>query len=296
MGFRLEVRRWSRRVTSVALVLAGFGGALNAQVPDTTKKKAKSDSAHTADSLKARQDAQRILNQAHIVRWYEAAALVGGTALIAAVDQRAQRTAQKPSNRSAFLGDVANVFRQQGEPYFYGGVSVGVFAVGVIANSPDIRRAGRRLVASVAGAGLMTYALKFLVGRSRPNEGVGGFTFHPFTTLKDSLGIETRGSFPSGHATAAFAVATSLAEDIHSPLGSVLLYTFATGAAWSRIYDNRHWLSDTVFGAALGITTAKVVSGRWRVFGWRPPAFMVRPTGEAALEWKVPLRSTRAGS
>src|SRR5262249_46404774 len=150
-----------------------------------------------------------------------------------------------------FAGDVATIFRQQGEPWYYATVSLGVFGAGVIANSPDLRRAGRRLVLSVAGAGLTTVALKRLVGRSRPNENVGAFQFHPFTSLKDSAGVQTRGAFPSGHTTAAFAVATSLADDINHPIASMVLYTVAAGAAWSRLYDNRHWLSDTIFGGAL---------------------------------------------
>jgi membrane-associated phospholipid phosphatase len=91
---------------------------------------------------------------------------------------------------------------------------------------------------------------------------------------------------PSGHVTAAFAVATSLADDIKSPLVSVLLYTAATGTAFARINDNRHWLSDTGMGAVLGIFTAKVVSGRWSIFGLRPPGFLVTPAG-ASLTWRA---------
>jgi hypothetical protein len=45
---------------------------------------------------------------------------------------------------------------------------------------------------------------------------------------------------PSGHVTAAFAVATSLADEIKSPLASVLLYTAAAGTDFARINDNRH--------------------------------------------------------
>jgi membrane-associated phospholipid phosphatase len=118
---------------------------------------------------------------------------------------------------------------------------------------------------------------------------VGAFNFHPFTSLKDSAGVETRGSMPSGHTVAAFAVATSLADDIDRPVVDVLLYTVAAGAGWSRIYDNRHWLSDAALGAALGYTTAKVVNGQWRIFGWRPPTFLVTPTGAPAVGWSLPL-------
>jgi membrane-associated phospholipid phosphatase len=69
----------------------------------------------------------------------------------------------------------------------------------------------------------------------------------------------------------------------------VLLYTLATGTAWSRMNDDRHWLTDTAFGAFLGISTAKVVNGRWRIFNLRPPAFLVGEEGALGLSWQVPF-------
>jgi membrane-associated phospholipid phosphatase len=142
-------------------------------------------------------------------------------------------------------------------------------------------------------AGLVTYAVKATLGRSRPNEGVGPWSFHPFTPLSDTFGIEARGSFPSGHTMAAFAVATSLSGDIDWWPASVVLYTLAAGTGFSRVYDNRHWFSDTVAGAMLGFTTAKIVNGHWRIFGLKPPGWLVTPTGAPALEWKVPLPPIR---
>jgi len=184
-------------------------------------------------------------------------------------------------HRSETLDDLAGVFRQEGEPAYYAGVSLGVLAVGLVAHNTNIQRAGGRLVTSVLLAGLASEGMKRLVGRSRPDEGVGAFEFHPFTSLKDSSGLQVRQAMPSGHSTAAFAVATSLADDIDSPVADILLYTLAAGAAWSRINDDRHWLTDTAMGAVLGVTTAKLVAGRWRIFNLRPPGFLVTPAGAA---------------
>jgi membrane-associated phospholipid phosphatase len=130
-------------------------------------------------------------------------------------------------------------------------------------------------------------SMKLLIGRSRPNEDVGAFSFHPFTSLKDSAGVSARGAMPSGHALAAFAVVTSLADDIHSTPVHVLLYTAAGGTAFSRVYENRHWASDVAMGTVLSITIGKVVSGRWRIFNLRPPSFLVGPSGETAVRWSV---------
>lgn len=86
---------------------------------------------------------------------------------------------------------------------------------------------------------------------------------------------------------AAFAVATSLADDINNTPVRILLYTAATGTAFSRVYDNRHWVSDVAMGAVLGITTSKLVSGRWRIFHLKPPGFLLTPTGAPALSFNV---------
>jgi membrane-associated phospholipid phosphatase len=225
---------------------------------------------------------QEVLAHAHLVRWYEAAAAVGGVGALMLLDEPVQRYAQR--HRSNTSNDIAAVFRQEGEAPYYAGISLGVLGLGLVSGKADVRRAGTRLVAAVVLSAAEMEAMKRLVGRSRPNEGIGAFSFHPFTSLKDSAGVETRGAMPSGHVTAAFAVATSLADDIKSPVVHVLLYTAAAGTAFSRINDNRHWLSDTAMGAVLGVVTAKAVNGHWRIFGLHPPGFLVTPAG-ASLGW-----------
>ena len=91
-------------------------------------------------------------------------------------------------------------------------------------------------------------------------------------------------SLPSGHSAVAFAFATSLADDIHRPWATVGLYGMATAVAWSRVNDNRHWFSDVAAGALVGITSAKLASGRWRIFGIRAPSIIAGPRG-AGLGW-----------
>jgi len=65
-------------------------------------------------------------------------------------------------------------------------------------------------------------------------------------------------SFPSGHSTAAFSMATVYAIEYQSTIWvPVLAYTLATGTAVSRVYDNDHWVSDVVIGSALGFVTGR---------------------------------------
>jgi membrane-associated phospholipid phosphatase len=99
-----------------------------------------------------------------------------------------------------------------------------------------------------------TEALKFAAGRERPNE----------TTHVDEW-RHGGSSFPSLHASAAFAIGTVLAEsggDDFRWIRRILGYGIATGTAFIRLHENVHWLSDTVSGGAIGISTAHFTMNR----------------------------------
>jgi membrane-associated phospholipid phosphatase len=65
-------------------------------------------------------------------------------------------------------------------------------------------------------------------------------------------------SFPSGHSSDAFSLATVFAMEYRSTIWvPVLAYTLATGTAISRLYNNAHWASDVVIGSALGFVTGR---------------------------------------
>ena len=91
-------------------------------------------------------------------------------------------------------------------------------------------------------------ALKFAGERARPNE-----------TLNASDWRAGGSSFPSLHASAAFAIGTVFAEsgdDEYRWLRRVIGYGTAAATGYLRLHDNAHWLSDVVAGAAVGIATA----------------------------------------
>ena len=68
-------------------------------------------------------------------------------------------------------------------------------------------------------------------------------------------------SFPSGHAATAFAAAAVIERHFGYRM-SVPAMAIATYVGTSRLHDNRHFLSDVVFGAALGTATGWTVVGR----------------------------------
>src|SRR5262249_47540359 len=66
-------------------------------------------------------------------------------------------------------------------------------------------------------------------------------------------------SFPSGHAADTFAFATALERHLGWRY-SVPAYMFSSYVAISRLPANRHWLSDVVFGASVGIISGRTVT------------------------------------
>ena len=87
-------------------------------------------------------------------------------------------------------------------------------------------------------------------------------------------------AFPSGHASSAFATASILERHV-GYRGAWPTFVIASYVAASRLHDNRHFLSDVLFGSALGIASGWTVVGR---HGREAFTFMPVPTrGGVAL-------------
>ena len=208
------------------------------------------------------------------MRWWEAALVVGAVGGASLFDRSVDDWMQ--DQRSSRSDALARAFRHGGQPEVFLTVGGGILAAGVVTRDAGLRRSGGRVLASLAVAGVSAVAIKEALGRVRPSDTRDPHLFRPFSRHE---------SFPSGHTTMAFALAASLSEEIHNRWATAVLYAGAAGTGWSRLNDQRHWLSDVLGGAAVGITAAKVIEGRWRVFGLRPPTFLAGPRGELRLQW-----------
>ena len=74
----------------------------------------------------------------------------------------------------------------------------------------------------------------------------------------------TRNSWPSGHTATAFMAATILHKEYgltRSPWYSVGAYTVATATGVMRVLNNRHWISDVLSGAGIGILSTELGYG-----------------------------------
>ena len=86
-------------------------------------------------------------------------------------------------------------------------------------------------------------------------------------------------SFPSGHSATTFAAATVLQQHLGYKAG-VPTYVIASYVAASRLHDNKHFASDVVFGAAVGIVVGRSVTWHGRNFYASP---MLVPDGAGVL-------------
>lgn len=109
------------------------------------------------------------------------------------------------------------------------------------------------LTASIVGPGLIGTSVKYAAGRVRPNTATSTFEFKPFSGNQ---------SFPSGHASQAFAVATAIAENYPGWWAQALCYGGAGLVGYARIEQNAHYTSDVVAGALLGWSVARAVVHR----------------------------------
>lgn len=133
---------------------------------------------------------------------------------------------------------------------------VGTLGYANLIDNDNGRREARTMIESAVLSVGTAYVLKYAAGRQRPDQ-----------TTDPNRWWASGGSFPSVHATAAFAIGTVLAEsgnDEYRWARRLLGYGVAGFTAYERLGHNAHWLSDTVAGAALGAASARFAMNRSR--------------------------------
>jgi membrane-associated phospholipid phosphatase len=111
-------------------------------------------------------------------------------------------------------------------------LGVGGVSIGLLGSRDHELNAGEALLEAFIVNGIYTQGLKMAFHRERPDG-------------SDHL------SFPSGHASTAFTTA-AVAMEMYGPALGVPALALGVLAATSRMASNKHWLSDTIFGATLG--------------------------------------------
>ncbi len=133
-------------------------------------------------------------------------------------------------------------------------LSIGAYIFGRVMDRPKLSHLGMDLLRAQAMTELMVGPLKLATHRARPD------------------GSDNQ-SFPSGHSAITFAAAAVMERHLGWKAG-ILAYAIATYVATSRLHDNRHYLSDVVFGAAVGSIAGRTVTRHGRTSWTLGPALV----------------------
>ncbi|MBK8595079.1 MAG: phosphatase PAP2 family protein [Holophagales bacterium] len=171
------------------------------------------------------------------------------TAAIATLSVADESLSDAAREHGPTFGAVGDVFDQLG-----GGASFvllgGFYLAGMIGKDSKAKNVCLDgLSASLLSAGIITPVLATVIGRERPTEEQGAYSFHPF---------EAR-SFPSGHTTQAFAVASVIATSYDQLWVKITAYGAATMTAWARVRRGKHFPTDVVAGALIGTVVGRSV-------------------------------------
>lgn len=172
------------------------------------------------------------------------------------VDKSVARHLRSPSsNENQFIGRVTTGSEYLADP---GSIIIGsgMYLVGRVTHHRTLADIGLHTTEAIVLGSGVTMVFKDLLGRSRPF--VTNATDPRDFKFGAGFGNGDRQSFPSGHATAAYAAAAALTSEIHRVyphytwVAGPVFYGGATLVGLARMYHNKHWASDVVLGAGVG--------------------------------------------
>ncbi len=236
------------RAAAGLIVAALLGSAAFAQTPDS--------SPATAASLPhlVRVDLRDVLGAPLSWRgpqWERFSFAVAGIGAAALLDRTVRDAELRDHNH--VTDQVAKDFERFGTTYAFG-VLGSFYLVGAVRDDARARSVGEDgAIASLIAGGIVTPVLKFAVGRKRPRDTDKTFDVKPFSGAS---------SFPSGHATEAFAVASVIATRYDSGWVKGVAYGSAALVGFARIHHQAHFLSDVTAGALIGTAVGRAVVHR----------------------------------
>jgi hypothetical protein len=148
------------------------------------------------------------------------------------------------------------------------GIAAGAYAIGRLTHQERTAHIGADLIRAQILSAVITRSVKLIAQRERPTTETEGNT----------------DSFPSGHASAAWTTTTVLWRHFGWKVG-VPASLVASFASASRLQQNDHYMSDVLFGAAIGVAVGRTVT-----FGHGERQIIVAPTpvaGGAAITFTL---------
>jgi membrane-associated phospholipid phosphatase len=187
--------------------------------------------------------------------------VAGAVGLTYTFDRQIREKLTGSSSRS--LDKTANAGSLIGDPFLHLGLATLVYGGAILADSAKWKETGEMMGEAMILADAATFIIKEGTGRGRPIATSAKGDFRPFGFKNDY------DSMPSMHTSSSFALASVLAATSDNIFMKAAYYGTATFVGFSRLYQNKHWASDVILGAALGELCGRVVTsfhaGRSRV-------------------------------
>lgn len=134
-----------------------------------------------------------------------------------------------------------------------GVVSIAVFLILMLAERTTL---AMQVIAAYLLSGIVVQVMKRVFHAPRPHAIISNTEYHYFIEGITHSGMN---SFPSGHTTSVFVLATLLSLHTANKKMAVLYLIPAIITGYSRIYLGQHFLADVVAGALTGVMCALVV-------------------------------------
>ncbi len=181
--------------------------------------------------------------RANDARWL--VPLSAGTAVFFATDRRTGDAVGRHPN----LLTPSHRVSDAGTGYSVGGAALTIYVVGLATHNARARETGLLSVEALIGSSIVVTVIKDVTQRGRPTAG-------------DSRGqfFTAGSSFPSGHSSGIWSLATVVASEYHDHrLVQIAAYGIATAVSLSRITGQNHYPSDVLVGSAIGFGIGRYV-------------------------------------
>jgi hypothetical protein len=150
--------------------------------------------------------------------------------------------ANRQVNLSRHISNVGSI-------YGLGAVAGSFYLIGRKKGDYRARETGLLSAEALIDSAIVEGVLKGVTQRARPLDGVERSEF-----------FDGGSSFPSGHSTQAWAVATVIANEYkHRPAVQIAAYGIASAVSVARFTGHKHYISDVLAGSAMGYAIGKFV-------------------------------------
>ena len=130
----------------------------------------------------------------------------------------------------------------------------GIYLTGLFTHDEHAQRTGVLSAEAAIDSFLLYGSMKLIFNRERPYMGTGEGKFF--------YGNFSSGSFPSGHSTLAWTLASVVAHEYPKWPVQLAMYGMATAVSTTRVTGGQHFPSDVFFGSTLGYLVGRYVANK----------------------------------